>query len=66
MSAMMIGGNEQNQLYLIDNKFPETINEALKIENIKDHRDKGEIAERNRLLDEVYEFYERNGIDIRS
>ena len=37
MSAMMIGGNEQNQLYLIDNKFPETINEVLKMSTIKNN-----------------------------
>jgi hypothetical protein len=50
MSAMMYGRNINNQNYLIDYKFPETIYEVIKILELENYLTSGEILERNRLL----------------
>lgn len=35
ISSMLTGGNKVNQSYIIDNKFPEIINDVLKLESLK-------------------------------
>jgi hypothetical protein len=47
---MLNGCNEANQNFIIDNKFPDILIEALKMEAIHDIRNKGEMAKRDRLL----------------
>ena len=39
-----------NQNYIIDNKFPEILNEALKMESLKETYKQSETNERNKLL----------------
>ena len=46
ISSMMLGGNQLNQNYLIDNKFSEILNEVLKLERIHVTEDKAFEVER--------------------
>jgi hypothetical protein len=50
VQALINGCNEANQNFVVDNKFPDVVIEALKVEAIHDIRDKGEMAKRDRLL----------------
>jgi len=38
MTAMLTGGNKNNQHFIIDGKFPEIINEALRTNEVKSFR----------------------------
>lgn len=50
---MLTGCDKSNQLYLIDNKFPEMVVDFMKMYQIKDLRNKANMAKRDRLLEEV-------------
>lgn len=64
ISALMIGGNEVNQNFIIDSKYPEIITEVLKIENVKLVKNQVEMDEREKLIQQVLKFYQQNGIDL--
>ena len=49
--AMLNGCNQANQNYIIDNKFPEIVVEALKMDEIHEVRNRGELAKRDRLIE---------------
>lgn len=51
--CMLTGCDKSNQLYLIDNKFPEMVVDFMKMYQIKDLRNKANMAKRDRLLEEV-------------
>lgn len=61
---MLNGCNQANQNYVIDNKFPEVVLEALKMDVIHDHRNLAELSRKGRLTEEVCGFYQANGIDV--
>lgn len=50
MMAFMNGCNQNNQNFIIDNKFTDIVVQALKTEKIKEEIVKAEISKRNRLL----------------
>ena len=64
MQAMLNGCNQSNQNFIIDNKFADIVVEALKMESIPENKSKLESTKRDRLLEEVCEFYSSNGIDL--
>jgi hypothetical protein len=39
-----------NQNYIIDNKFPEILNEVLKMESLKETYQEDEVVQRDKLL----------------
>ena len=60
---MLTGLNQANQNYLIDNKYPQFVLQALKLEDLSPSRYEFR-AEREELLLKIVDFYRSNGIDI--
>lgn len=62
--AMLNGCNQTNQNYIVDNKFPQIVVEALKMDMIQDSKNGGDLAKRDRLMQQVCGFYQANGINV--
>lgn len=50
---MLNGCNQANQNYIIDNKFPQIVSQALKMDSIHLTSNRGELAKRDRLIEQV-------------
>ena len=63
VASMLTGANKYNQNYIIDNKFTHFVQNVLKIDDLKPIEYEFSEA-REKLLQEIIQFYQSNGIDI--